>query len=99
MPINIATSFNLPNTGRPFTILGLASRAPLWASAGPLRLIRFWRARRELSTLCGMSARDLRDIGLTPFDVANAMESSFGPESATDWLARTARDRRFGRES
>ena len=95
---HIATSFNPPATRRPFAFLGLACEALLWAAAGPLRLIRFWRVRRELSALCGKSGLELRDIGLTAFDVANAMESS-GPESATDGLARTVRDRRFGRES
>ena len=94
----ISASIVRPASDRLNIFLTPAHRALALAAAGPLRLIRFWRARRELSALCGMSALELRDIGLTPFDVANAMESS-GPESATDGLARTVRDRRFGRES
>ena len=98
MATHISSYFDQSVSHRPSFGLIAARRAALLAAAGPLRLIRFWRVRRELSALCGMSGLELRDIGLTPFDVANAMESS-GPESATDGLARTVRDRRFGRES
>jgi uncharacterized protein YjiS (DUF1127 family) len=96
MSILIATSANRASSGRMLAALKLIRTALLWAATGPLRLIRFWRRRRELSALAGMSGYELRDIGLTPFDVANAMESA-GPENATDGLARLAQDRRFRR--
>jgi uncharacterized protein YjiS (DUF1127 family) len=98
MSTHISAFFDHSEAHRPSFALVLARRAAVLAAAGPMRLIRFWRVRRELSALSGMSGIELRDIGLTPFDVANAMES-VGPESATDGLARIARDRRFGRES
>jgi uncharacterized protein YjiS (DUF1127 family) len=96
MSILIAMPANRASSGRTLATLNLARTTLLWAAGGPLRLFRFWRRRRELSALAAMSGYELRDIGLTPFDVANAMESS-GPESATDGLAQVAQDRRFRR--
>jgi uncharacterized protein YjiS (DUF1127 family) len=79
----------------PRTLVGDVLRR---AVSGPQRLIRFWCVRRELAALCAMSGGELRDIGLTPFDVANAFESA-ASESATDVLAHVAQDRRLRRES
>jgi hypothetical protein len=45
-----------------------------------------------------MSGYELRDIGLTPFDVANAM-ASLSAEGATEGLARVVQNRRFKQES
>jgi uncharacterized protein YjiS (DUF1127 family) len=43
--------------------------------AFPLRLIRFWRMRHQLSGLACLDHHALRDIGLTPMDVADAVAS------------------------
>jgi uncharacterized protein YjiS (DUF1127 family) len=84
--------------GRALVGLKWAVGAPTWSASWPLRLVRFWRKRHELSALAVMSGYELRDIGLTPFDVANAMES-LSAEDATQALARVVQDRRFKRES
>jgi uncharacterized protein YjiS (DUF1127 family) len=98
MSIQMTMPVNRANSGRTLAALNLALGTLAWAAGGPLRLFRFWRTRRELSALAAMSGYELRDIGLTPFDVANAMASS-SAEDATEGLARVAQDRRFKRES
>jgi uncharacterized protein YjiS (DUF1127 family) len=98
MSITMAMPVNRSNSGRALAALNLTLRALARAVGGPLRLFRFWRTRRELSALAAMSGYELRDIGLTAFDVANAMASS-SADNATEGLARVAQDRRFRRES
>jgi uncharacterized protein YjiS (DUF1127 family) len=98
MSIFFVTTANRATFGRSPDALKLAGRALLWAVSGPLRLVNFWRTRRELSALAAMSGYELRDIGLTPFDVANAMASSSAGD-ATQGLAQLAQNRRFKRES
>ena len=99
MTILLTSPMNRTSYGWTPVAASLARRTLLWAAGGPLRLFRFWRTRRELSALCAMSGYELRDIGLTPFDVANAMASASSDEAPTGALARVARDRRFKRES
>jgi hypothetical protein len=98
MSILLVTPANRATFGRTFDALKWARRVLLWAASGPLRLVNFWRTRSQLSALAAMSGYELRDIGLTSFDVANAMASS-SAEDPTDALARVAQDRRFKRES
>jgi uncharacterized protein YjiS (DUF1127 family) len=98
MSILFVTPANRATFGRSPDALKSAGRALLWAVTGPLRLVNFWRTRSQLSALAAMSGYELRDIGLTPFDVANAMASQ-SAEDATEGLARVAQDRRFKRES
>jgi uncharacterized protein YjiS (DUF1127 family) len=98
MSIQMTIPVNRANFGRTLAVLNLALGALAWAAGGPLGLFRFWRTRHELSALAAMSGYELRDIGLTSFDVANAMASS-SAEDATQVLARVAQNRRFKRES
>jgi uncharacterized protein YjiS (DUF1127 family) len=55
--------------------------------------IKFYRARREIALLAGLDDHQLRDIGLTRFDVANA--AALPPQrSPTEALAAMVDERR-----
>ncbi|CAN7666601.1 hypothetical protein [Mesorhizobium sp. LjNodule214] len=63
-----------------------------------LWLPRFWKARGELAALAGMSECERRDIGLTAFDIENALTLPVARDP-TEVLARIVDDRRHRRES
>jgi uncharacterized protein YjiS (DUF1127 family) len=62
-----------------------ALRALLWP-------IRVYRARQTLHQLASMDARELRDIGLTPYDVQSAQALPMDADP-TSVLAIRARER------
>ncbi|WP_112100404.1 hypothetical protein [Mesorhizobium hawassense] len=76
---------------RPFRLLAAATSALLW-------LPRFWKARRDLAVLAGMSECERRDIGVTAFDIENTLALPVDRDP-TDVLARIVDDRRRRRES
>lgn len=89
MSIQMSMPANRANFARTLAVANLVLRILACATAGPLQLFRFWRTRHELSALAAMSGYELRDVGLTPFDVANAMASS-SAEDATEGLERSS---------
>ena len=62
-----------------------------------LWLPRFWKARGELAQLAAMSECERRDIGLTAFDVENALTLPVDRDP-TEALAHIVDDRRHRRE-
>lgn len=60
-------------------------RAMLWP-------VRVYRARQTLHQLASMDARELRDIGLTPYDVQSAQALPMDTDP-TSMLASRARER------
>ncbi|RWB66650.1 MAG: hypothetical protein EOQ50_31990 [Mesorhizobium sp.] len=74
-----------------FRLLAAVTAALLW-------LPRFWRARSDLAALAAMSECERRDIGLTAFDIENAIALPFDRDP-TEVLARVVDDRRHRRES
>lgn len=54
--------------------------------------IRVYRARQTLHTLARMDARELRDIGLTPYDVQSAQALPLDADP-TELLTDRARER------
>ncbi|CDX20797.1 exported hypothetical protein [Mesorhizobium sp. ORS 3324] len=75
---------------RLFRLLAAVISALLW-------LPRFWKARRDLAALAAMSECERRDIGLTAFDVENALALPVECDP-TEALACIADDRRHRRE-
>ncbi|GGC66511.1 DUF1127 domain-containing protein [Chelatococcus reniformis] len=57
------------------------------------RLVRAARARREMAVLAQLSEGELKDIGLRPDDVANALAQPYGSDP-THYLADLVRERR-----
>ncbi|RWG83559.1 MAG: DUF1127 domain-containing protein [Mesorhizobium sp.] len=76
---------------RLFRLLAAVTSALLW-------LPRFWRARNDLAALAAMSECERRDIGLTAFDIENALALPLDHDP-TEVLARVVDDRRHHRES
>ncbi|WP_189341966.1 MULTISPECIES: DUF1127 domain-containing protein [unclassified Mesorhizobium] len=66
--------------------------------AAVLWLPRFWARRRQLAFLASMSARELQDIGLNSFDIANALAQR-NDQDPTVYLADVARERRLRRQT
>ncbi|TRC93631.1 hypothetical protein FJV76_03655 [Mesorhizobium sp. WSM4303] len=62
-----------------------------------LWLPRFWKARSELSGLAAMSECERRDIGVTAFDIENALTLPV-ERDPTEVLAQIVDDRRHCRE-
>jgi hypothetical protein len=62
-----------------------------------LWLPRFWKARGELAVLAAMSECERRDIGLTAFDIENALTLPV-ERDPTEVLAQMVDDRRHCRE-
>jgi uncharacterized protein YjiS (DUF1127 family) len=77
----------------PSRILRLAAAA----TSALLWLPRFWKARGELAQLAAMSECERRDIGLTAFDVENALTLPVDRDP-TEALAHIVDDRRHRRE-
>ncbi len=75
---------------RPFRLLTAVTSALLW-------LPRFWRARKDLAALAGMSECERRDIGVTAFDIENMLALPVDRDP-TEVLARVVEDRRHRRE-
>jgi hypothetical protein len=75
---------------RSFRPLAAVISALLW-------LPRFWKARGELAALAAMSEYERRDVGLTAFDVANALALPVDRDP-TGTLAKIVDDRRRHRE-
>ncbi|MDX8512518.1 hypothetical protein [Mesorhizobium captivum] len=75
---------------RLFRLLAAATSALLW-------LPRFWRVRSDLAALAAMSECERRDIGLTAFDIENALALPV-ERDLTEALARIVDDRRHRRE-
>ncbi|TIQ27499.1 MAG: hypothetical protein E5X48_32720 [Mesorhizobium sp.] len=75
---------------RPFRLLAAVTSALLW-------LPRFWKARNDLAALAAMSECERRDIGVTAFDIENALALPVGRDP-TEALARIVDDRRHRRE-
>ena len=75
---------------RPLRLLAAVTSALLW-------LPRFWKTRSDLAALAAMSECERRDIGLTAFDVENALALPVGRD-ATATLAKVVDDRRRRRE-
>jgi len=75
---------------RPYKLAAAAVSALLW-------LPRFWKARGELAALATMSECERRDIGLTAFDVENALTLPVDRDP-TEVLAKVVDDRRHHRE-
>jgi hypothetical protein len=75
---------------RPNKLAAAAVSALLW-------LPRFWKARGELAALATMSECERRDIGLTAFDVENALTLPVDRDP-TEVLAKVVDDRRHHRE-
>ncbi|RVC74277.1 MAG: hypothetical protein EOS58_18070 [Mesorhizobium sp.] len=73
------------------------SRFAAAAVSALLWLPRFWKARSELAALAAMSECERRDIGLTAFDVANALTLPVDRDP-TEVLAKVVDDRRHRRE-
>ena len=67
------------------TIAAVALRAVLW----PVRVARTRKVMRQLSN---MSAYELKDIGLMPYDIESAQALSLD-EDPTSFLASRARER------
>lgn len=66
-------------------LLQAIGRSLLWP-------VRVYRSRQTLHQLSQMSTRELRDIGLTPYDVQSAQALPLDADP-TDLLARRARER------
>ncbi|RUU06496.1 hypothetical protein EOD23_13555 [Mesorhizobium sp. USDA-HM6] len=75
---------------QPFRPLAAVTSALLW-------LPRFWRARNDLAALAAMSECERRDIGVTAFDIENALAMPVDRDP-TEVLARIVDDRRHRRE-
>ncbi|RVD24307.1 hypothetical protein [Mesorhizobium sp. M4B.F.Ca.ET.017.02.2.1] len=67
------------------------------ATSALLWLPRFWKTRGELAVLAAMSECERRDIGLTVFDVENALTLPVDRDP-TEVLAKVVEDRRQRRE-
>jgi hypothetical protein len=67
------------------------------AKSALLWLPRFWKARSDLAGLAAMSECERRDIGLTVFDVENALTLPVDRDP-TKALAQIVDDRRHRRE-
>jgi uncharacterized protein YjiS (DUF1127 family) len=93
----VAIDFRTPskNSDRAPLSLALAALHRVWD--GALWLPRFWKRRREFGVLVAMGNRGLQDIGLTPFDIANALEQPSKCD-ATAYLADVVRDRRLRKQ-
>ncbi len=63
-----------------------------------LWLPRFWKARSDLACLAAMSECERRDIGLTAYDIENALALPVDCDP-TQVLAHTVENRRFRREN
>ena len=75
---------------QPFRLLATVTSALLW-------LPRFWKARSDLAALAAMSECERRDIGLTAFDIENALVLPVDRDP-TEVLAQIVDDRRYRRE-
>lgn len=84
---NIGLSVNPLAERTAFLTLALRSftRAVMWP-------VRVYRARQTLHQLASMDARELRDIGLTPYDVQSAQALPMDVDP-TKLLANRARER------
>ena len=84
---NIGLSINPTAERTAFLTLALRSlaRALMWP-------VRVYRARQTLHQLSSMDARELRDIGLTPYDVQSAQALPMDADP-TKLLAHRARER------
>lgn len=84
---NIGLSINPTAERTAFLTLALRSlaRALMWP-------VRVYRARQTLHQLSSMDARELRDIGLTPYDVQSAQALPMDVDP-TKLLAHRARER------
>ncbi|RWC34237.1 hypothetical protein [Mesorhizobium sp.] len=63
-----------------------------------LWLPRFWKARSDLAGLAAMSECERRDIGLTAYDIENALTLPV-ERDPTQVLARMVESRRLRRET
>jgi uncharacterized protein YjiS (DUF1127 family) len=79
------------------TVLDLGAARPgrAWrgAVAAVARHVRAARARREMAVLTQLGEVELKDIGLRPDDVANALAQPYGTDP-TCYLADLVRERR-----